>query len=194
MRRDLVTGTLAVLVFTLLLGIVYPLLLTGAAQVTFPNGADGSRIVRDGQTVGSRLIGQDFQDKPQYFQSRPSVTEYAPNATFFENQGPNQDELAIESRRRMRQYLRRERRYDRGLRPADVPVDAVTASASGVDPHISERNAKIQARRVATVRHIPSARVLELIAENTDDRALGFLGSPGVNVLELNLALDREGA
>jgi K+-transporting ATPase ATPase C chain len=193
MKRDLGTGVLAVVVFTLLLGLAYPLLITGVAQVTFPNGADGSRIERDGRTVGSRLIGQDFEGKPQYFQSRPSVTEYAPNATFFENQGPNQDELAIESRRRMRIYLRRERRYDARLAPGDVPVDAVTASASGVDPHISKRNAEIQARRVAIVRRLPPVRVLDLIDEHTDDRALGFLGSPGVNVLELNLALDKEG-
>ena len=181
-------------VFTLLLGLAYPLLMTGVAQVTFPNSADGSRVERDGRIVGSRLIGQDFQDKPQYFQSRPSVTEYSPNATFFENQGPNQDELAIETRRRTRQYLRRERRYDRGLQPADLPVDAVTASASGVDPHISKRNAEIQARRVAIVRRMPPEQVLDLIDEHTDDRALGILGSPGVNVLELNLALDQAGA
>jgi potassium-transporting ATPase KdpC subunit len=191
MRRDLVTGALAVVIFTVLFGIAYPLLVTGAAQVAFPNRADGSRIERDGRTVGSRLIGQDFQDKPQYFQSRPSVTEYSPNATFFENQGPNQDELAIETRRRARQYLRRERRYDRGLQRADLPVDAVTASASGVDPHISKRNAEIQARRVAIVRRMPPAQLRDLIDEHTDDRALGILGSPGVNVLELNLALDQ---
>jgi K+-transporting ATPase ATPase C chain len=208
MRRDLLTSALAIVVFTVLLGLAYPLAMTGISQVLFPNKADGSQIERDGQVVGSRLIGQDFQRPvlnkrgkpkvdadgnpvleadPRYFQSRPSVTGYAPNVTYFNNLGPNQAELRDLFAANAKAYAEFE-----GVAIGDVPVDAVTTSASGVDPHISEANASIQARRVAQERGLPLERVEELIDENTDDRALGFLGEPGVNVLELNLALDEE--
>ena len=192
MRRDLITSALAILVFTALFGLVYPLATTGISQVAFPSKADGSRVERDGKVVGSRLIGQDFRNDPRYFQSRPSVTGYNPAGTYFNNLGPNQKDLRDLFRENIAAYLKRERPYDPGLMPHDVPVDAVTTSASGVDPHISEANARIQARRVAEVRRLPVARVNDLIDENTDGRQLGFLGEPGVNVLELNLALDRE--
>ena len=213
MRRDLITSALAILVFTALFGLVYPLATTGISQVVFPSKADGSRLERDGKVVGSRLIGQDFQrpvlDRngkpkedadgnpvlqadPRYFQSRPSVTGYNPAGTFFDNLGPNQKDLRDLFRENIAAYLKRERPYDPGLTASDVPVDAVTTSASGVDPHISEANARIQARRVAEVRRLAVGRVNDLIDANTDGRQLGFLGEPGVNVLELNLALDRE--
>ena len=135
-----------------------------------------------------------LEPDPRYFQSRPSATGYSPSVTFFNNLGPNQKELRNMFRANLAAYLKRERPTDPGLRASDVPVDAVTTSASGVDPHISQANARIQARRVARARNMPLARVNELIGNNTDGRALGFLGEPGVNVLDLNLALDKEGS
>ncbi len=192
MRRDLITSALAILVFTVLFGLAYPLATTGISQVAFPDKADGSRVERDGKLVGSTLIGQGFGKRPRYFQSRPSVTGYNPAGTYFNNLGPNQKDLRDLFRDNVAAYLDRERLYNPGLTAAGVPVDAVTTSASGVDPHISEANARIQARRVAAVRRLSVPRVNQLIDENTDGRQLGFLGEPGVNVLELNLALDRE--
>ncbi len=192
LRRDTVRSVVAVVVFSLLLGLAYPLVMTGVSQLLFPNAADGSRIEVDGRVVGSELIGQDFKGSPRYFQSRPSVTGYSANATHFNNLGPNDRELSDFFAARLDAYLKLERPYNPRLTRADVPVDAVTTSASGVDPHISEANARIQARRVAAVRRQPLDRVLHLIAENTDGRFLGVLGEPGVNVLRLNLALDTE--
>jgi K+-transporting ATPase ATPase C chain len=190
MRRDLTSSALAVLVFTLVLGVAYPLATTGIAQVVFPGKADGSRIEREGKTVGSKLIGQDFRSDPRYFQSRPSVTGYDPSGTYFSNLGPNSRELARRFRASLRRYIALERPYTPGLGAEDVPVDAVTTTASGVDPHISEANARIQARRVAAVRRMPLHTVQRLVEDHTDDRDLGVLGEPGVNVLELNLAVD----
>jgi K+-transporting ATPase ATPase C chain len=192
MRRDLSTSALAVVVLTVMFGLAYPLVTTGVAQLLFPNKADGSQMQLDGKVVGSRLIGQDFRDRPEFFQSRPSVTGYNPAGTFFNNLGPNQKDLRDMLRKNIAAYLKRERPTSPGLEASDVPVDALTTSGSGVDPHISEANARIQARRVAEARSMPLARVNELIDENTDGRFLGFLGEPGVNVLELNLALDKE--
>jgi potassium-transporting ATPase KdpC subunit len=154
--------------------------------VLFPSKADGSRIERDGEVIGSRLVGQQFKG-PQYFRSRPSATGYAGNAPHFNNLGPNQEDLRDLLASNAAAYARRE-----GVPLDEVPVDAVTTSASGVDPHISEANARIQANRVADARDLPLERVQQLIVENTDDRTLGLLGEPGVNVLELNLALDEE--
>jgi K+-transporting ATPase ATPase C chain len=206
MRKDIVASVVAVVVFTVLAGLVYPLVVTGIAQVAFPNRADGSTITRDNQIVGSKLIGQDWRrdtgkkDKdgnrimepiPKYFQSRPSADSYAPDATFFNNLGPNQKDLADQIRAAGDSYLSLESPYDKGLQRKDIPPDAVTTSASGIDPHISKDNAEIQAFRVAQVRGIPRDDVLKLIDRNTDGRFL-FLGEPGVNVHELNLALDRE--
>ena len=192
MRRDLTSSALAVLAITVLFGLVYPLATTGIAQVLFPDQANGSRVERNGEVAGSKLVGQDFRRDSRYFQSRPSVTGYNPSVTYFNNLGPNSRQLARMFRANLRRYVALERPYDPGLRAGDVPVDAVTTTASGVDPHISEANARIQARRVAAVRRLPPRRVLELVAEHTDGRDLGVLGEPGVNVLELNLALDEE--
>lgn len=192
MRRDLTSSALALLVLTLALGVAYPLATTGVSQVLWPNKADGSQIERDGKTVGSRLIGQDFKGQRRYFQSRPSATSYSANVTYFNNLGPNNAELRDLFAANLDAYLKRERPYDRGLTRGDVPPDAVQTSASGVDPHISEDNARIQARRVAEERGIALDRVLDLIDENTDGRGLGLFGEPGVNVLDLNLALAAE--
>jgi potassium-transporting ATPase KdpC subunit len=194
MRRDLFPSIVAIVAFTVIFGVAYPLATTGVAQVLFPNKSDGSRIERDGRVVGSSLIGQDFRGRARYFQSRPSATGYSASVTYFGNLAPNSRQLRAQLAKNLAAYLKRERPYDPGLRRADVPVDAVTTSASGVDPHISQANARIQARRVAQVRGLSLAHMLELLDDNTDGRALGFLGEPGVNVLKLNLALDREGS
>lgn len=192
MRRDILSSAVAVLAFTALLGIGYPLAVTGLAQVAFPHRADGSRLEREGRLVGSSLIGQDFAGRPAYFQSRPSPTGYAADATAFSNAGPNSRALRDAIHSRAEQYLRREGRDNPGLALADIPPDAVMTSASGVDPHISQDNARIQSGRVARERGLTPARVAELVEEHTDGRGMGLFGEPAVNVLELNLALDRE--
>jgi potassium-transporting ATPase KdpC subunit len=190
LRRDLTTAAIAIVFLTLLLGLAYPLVTTGVAQLVFPGASNGSKVEVDGEVVGSKLIGQDFKGLLRYFQGRPSATEYSGNVTYFNNLGPNSRELSDFFAEQLAAYLKRERPYDPGLAAADVPVDAVTTSASGVDPHISEANTRIQARRVAEVRSLPLDRVLDLVSEHTDGRFLALFGEPGVNVLELNLALD----
>jgi K+-transporting ATPase ATPase C chain len=187
MRRDLVTATRAVLVFTVLLGLGYPLLTTAVSQLTMEGRADGSLVTRDGRVVGSLLIGQDFADHARYFQTRPSVTGNDPAATFFNNRGPNQASLAVQQHRFALDYAAREQ-----IAPSAVPADGATTSASSVDPQISPRNARIQATRVARARGLRRDRVLALVDEHTDGRGLGFAGEPGVNVLALNLALDEQ--
>ena len=205
--RELLTAGIAILVLTAILGVAYPLAMTGIAQVAFPNKANGSQITSGGKLVGSSLIAKPFvidtgrkdsdgnpitRPDPRYFQPRPSQTDYSGSSTFFSNRGPNQSSARFFYRDALAGYLGLERRYDPGLTAAGVPVDAVTTSASGVDPHISQANARIQAHRIAAVRRLPMSRVDALISDNTDGRFLGLFGEPGVNVLELNLALDKE--
>jgi potassium-transporting ATPase KdpC subunit len=213
MKKDLRTGLIAIVVMTLFLGLAYPLAITGISQLAFPGHANGSKVSFDGKVVGSKLIGQEFSEpligkngKPvmdeegeevrvadkAYFQPRPSATGYSGNVTFFGNAAPNSVEAREEVREYMKAYLHLEKPYDKSLTAAGIPVDAVTQSASGVDPEISEANAEIQAHRVAAVRHLPLSRVEELISAKTHGRSLGVLGEPGVNVLELNIALDKE--
>jgi potassium-transporting ATPase KdpC subunit len=212
-RRDIVGSVVAIVVLTIGFGLVYPLVMTGAAQVTFKDQANGSQVERNGKVVGSSLIGQDFRkpvldangqpkmDKdgtpvleadPAWFQSRPSQSRYSADVTLFSNLGPNQQDLADQIKANLDSYLALERPFTPGLIADRVPVDAVTSSASGVDPHISAANARIQANRIAAVRHAPLDRVLALVRQHTDQRALGVLGEPGVNVLGLNLAVDKE--
>ncbi|HEY1855622.1 MAG TPA: potassium-transporting ATPase subunit C, partial [Solirubrobacterales bacterium] len=136
------------------------------------------------------LIGQEFKGKG-YFHGRPSATEYSGDVTFFGNSGPNSREGREEIRKALREYVTLNKPYDRSLTREDVPVDAVTESGSGVDPDISEANARIQAHRVAAVRRLPLSRVEDLVAASTDGRSLGVLGEPGVNVLELNITLEE---
>jgi potassium-transporting ATPase KdpC subunit len=193
MRRDLLNSLIAVVVLTVLFGLAYPLAFTGVAQVLFPGHANGSKVSADGHVVGSRLIAQDFHGNPRYFQPRPSQTGYNPSVTFFSNAGPNSKDAKNFFARQLAGYLRREQRYDPGLTAAEVPVDAVTTSASGVDPDISPANADIQAHRVAAVRHLPLSEVDRLIDQNTSGRFLGIFGEPAVNVLDLNIALDDLG-
>ncbi len=190
MLRQLRSAVLAVILFTALLGLAYPLAITGLGQVLWPHQANGSRIEQHGRLVGSSLIGQDFRGDGRYFQSRPSATAYDLAATAASNLGPNSARLASEIRSRLSAFLRRERLYDPGLTAPAVPADAVTASGSGVDPDVSIANAAIQAHRVAAVRGLPLARVMRLIAEHTDGLSGGLFGPVSVNVLLLNLALD----
>ncbi len=191
MQKTLITSVVAVVVFTLLLGIAYPLVVTGIAQVAFPGKADGSQIERDGKVVGSRLIAQAMKG-PQWFHPRPSQTDYDPSATFFSNRGPNQRSAKAFYDEQVAAYLRRERPFTPSLTAAGIPIDAVTTSGSGVDPHVSRDNAEIQARRVARVRDLPLDRVRQLVDDHPDGRFLGLVGEPGVNVTELNVALDAE--
>jgi potassium-transporting ATPase KdpC subunit len=213
MRRDLLTSLIGVVVLTVFLGLVYPLAITGISQVVFPGNANGSKLSVDGKVVGSSLIGQSFSrpvigknGKPAldeegeevrapdkaYFQPRPSATGYAPDVTYFSNLGPNSVEAREAVRENLASYIALEKPYDHTLTKDQVPVDAVTESASGVDPHISQANAWIQAHRIAAIRHLSLAQVHGLISAHTDGRFLGLLGEPGVNVLQLNIALDKE--
>ncbi|MHB1538105.1 MAG: potassium-transporting ATPase subunit C [Solirubrobacteraceae bacterium] len=214
MRREIRTSLIAIVLFTVLLGVVYPLFIEGVSQVAFPRAANGQRIYVKGRLVGSRIIGQAFETPvigsngkpeekegkpvlkpdPRYFQSRPSATEaypYDAAASTFSNLGPNSRITEEGDAERIKEYLALNQPYDPGLNVAKIPVDAVNTSASGLDPEISIANARIQAHRVAVLRHLSLARVDALVAKYTDSRGLGFSGEPGVNVLELNLALDR---
>jgi len=187
MRAQVRPALMALLTLTILTGVLYPLAVTGVAQIVFPHQANGSLIVRDGKTLGSSLIGQPF-DAPQYFWSRPSATSpfpYNAAASSGSNLGPTNQALikAVQAR------------ID-ALKKADpdntlpTPVDLVTASGSGLDPHISPAAAEYQVRRVARSRGVDEAMVRRLVADHTERRQWGILGEPRVNVLLLNLALD----
>lgn len=192
MRRHVRPALLALVWLSLLTGLVYPLAVTGLAQVLFPSQANGSLLVQaDGTVVGSALIGQPFDD-PRYFWSRPSATArmaYDGAASSGSNAGPLSDALLVAVRARVAAL----RAADPG-NPAPVPVDLATASASGLDPHISVAAAEYQTARVARVRGLPAADVRALVAASTRGRQLGVLGEPVVEVLALNLALDGRAA
>lgn len=191
MRKDLISSVVAVVALTVIFGLAYPLVITGVSQVVFPGRANGSQIKKDGKVVGSRLLGQDFSADHSLFQTRPSPTGDNPAGTAFSNLGPNSTDLRDNIAKYARTYLRLNAPYNPGLTRAQIPPDAVQTSASGVDPQISVANARIQAGRVAARTGIPKARVLALVKDNTDDRALGVFGEPGVNVLDLNLAIQE---
>ena len=190
--RQLVAAVRALLVATVVLGIAYPLVITGLAHVIAPDRADGSLVHSSaGQVVGSSLIGQSFTDTdgnplPQWFQSRPSASSYDGAASGGSNLGPNSAELvkAVQERREQVASFN-------GVPVADVPADAVTASGSGLDPGISPAYAALQVHRVAEERGVPDAQVAQLVADATHGRDLGFIGAPWVDVLSLNLALDQ---
>jgi potassium-transporting ATPase KdpC subunit len=192
--RALLGSVVAIVVFTVVLGFAYPALMTGFAQLTMSHQANGSLVVRDGKVVGSSLAAQEFTS-PRYFHERPSATSPAYNAAFttFSNLGPTNPALAKLVQTNVTAILKLETPYNPGLTTHQIPVDAVVPSGSGIDPDISIAYAQLQARRVAAVRHLPLATVQQLIEQNTAGRWLGFLGEPGVNVLELNLALDKLG-
>jgi len=193
MLRDFRASLVAVVLLTVVFGLAVPAIFTGFAQLAFSNQANGSLLKVNGTVVGSKLAAQGFA-KPQYFHDRPSATAPAYNAsgTTFANLGPTNPDLAKAIRQNAQAILKLESPYNPGLTIHDIPVDAVTTSGSGTDPQISPAYAQLQSRRVAAVRHLPLATVQDLIGENTDRRSLGFFGEPGVNVLRLNIALDRE--
>ncbi len=176
--------------FSLLTGIIYPLAITGIAQVVFPRQADGSLIYRDAKPVGSSLIGQPFTD-PKYFWSRPSATSpmpYNAESSSGSNLGPTNPDLIKAVGQRMAALRKADPDND-----APIPIDLVTSSASGLDPHISPAAAEYQVGRVAKVRDMDAQIVRQLVARHTEGRTLGLLGEPRVNVVELNLDLDGEG-
>jgi K+-transporting ATPase ATPase C chain len=193
--RELRASVVVVVLMTVVFGLVYPALMTGFAQLAFSNKANGSLIQRNGHVVGSTLAAQEFTS-PRYFHERPSATSPAYNSagTTFANLGPTNPDLAKAVRQYVKAILKLEGPYNAGLTVSDIPVDAVTTSGSGIDPDISPAYARLQAQRIAAVRQLPLTRVQALIREHTGGRSLGFFGEPGVNVLELNLALDREAA
>jgi len=194
LRREITTSAIAIVVFTILLGLVYPLFITGVSQVAFPGNANGQKVYVNGRLVGSKIIGQSFSGNPRYFQSRPSATEggaYNAAASTFSNRGPNDKATAQADAENIKAYLELNKPYDPALTVVQIPVDAVNTSASNLDPEISQANAWIQAHRIVVKRALSLATVNGLIAKYTDARGLGFSGEPGVNVLELNLALDR---
>jgi K+-transporting ATPase ATPase C chain len=216
MRRDILTSVIGIVVLTVLLGLVYPLVITGVSQLAFPGDANGQKIYVDGKLVGSKIIGQSFstavigkdgkpkeeagtlvtEPDPRYFQTRPSATEDGADnaaASTFSNLGPNNKATEVADAEHIKAYLELNKPYDPALTVARVPVDAANYSASNLDPEISQANARIQAHRVSAVRHLPLNVVDGLLAKYTDGRGLGFSGEVGVNVLELNLALDRLG-
>jgi K+-transporting ATPase ATPase C chain len=192
--RNLVQSIVAIVVLTAVIGFGYPALMTGFASVAFPHQASGSLLQVGGKVVGSRLAAQQFTS-PKYFMERPSGTApaYDAAATTFANLGPTSPVLAKDVRAAVQAILKREGPYNAGLTVHDIPVDAVTTSGSGIDPDISQAYAALQALRIAAVRHLPLATVRKLISQNTDGRSWGLLGEPGVNVLELNIALDKLG-
>jgi potassium-transporting ATPase KdpC subunit len=220
MKRDLINSAIGIVVLTLLCGVLYPLLVTGVGQLAFPGNANGQKIYVHGKLAGSQLIGQSFETQvyrdgkpqltstkgplltadPRYFQSRPSgtgepyVSGGTPDnaaATTFSNLGPNSKATEVAIAGNIQGYIALNGRYyPGGLTAAKVPVDAANSSASGIDPDISVANADIQAYRIAAVRHLPMPEVKRLITKYTGGRGLGFSGEPGVNVLELNIALD----
>ncbi|MDR4470556.1 MAG: potassium-transporting ATPase subunit KdpC [Nitrospira sp.] len=188
MKDEIRPALTMLLILTVLTGLIYPLTVTGLAQLFFPDQANGSLIVREGKVIGSELIGQHF-DKPEYFWSRPSATSrfpYNAAASAGSNLGPTNPALIEAVNARVA-----------ALRAADpgndspIPVDLVTASGSGLDPHISPAAALYQVKRVARARGMNEAVVRELVARSTQGRQLGLLGEPRVNVLLLNLALDE---
>jgi K+-transporting ATPase ATPase C chain len=214
MRRDIVTSIIGIVVLTILIGLVYPLVITGVSQVVFPGNANGQKVYVGGKLVGSKIIGQNFgtpvlekngkpkevkgavvtEADPRYFQTRPSATEggaYNAAASTFSNKGPNSTKTEEANAENIKAYLELNKPNDPSLTVSRIPVDAVNTSGSNLDPEISQANAWIQAHRVAAKRRLSLSVVDGLISKYTDGRGLGFTGERGVNVLELNLALDR---
>jgi potassium-transporting ATPase KdpC subunit len=188
MIRVAIRSLLAVAVLAVLTGLVYPLLITGVAQVAMSDKADGSLISANGRVVGSDVIGQMWTGD-QWFYGRPSAINYDASTSAGSNLGPNSAVLAKQMSQRVAAILKIEGPYNPGLTASQIPADLVTASASGLDPDISEAAALLQVNRIAAVRSLPVAQVRALVVSNLERPTLGFLGETRVNVLELNLAL-----
>lgn len=188
MREQIRPALIMLAILSVLTGLLYPLVITGLAQLLFPHQVNGSLIVRDGKIIGSELIGQYF-DEPRYFWGRPSTTApfpYNAAASSGSNLGPTNPVLIDAVKGRVAAL----RAVDPG-NDAPIPVDLVTASASGLDPHISPAAAEYQLKRVARARRLDENQVRGLVGRHTEGRQFGLLGEPRVNVLKLNLALDR---
>jgi K+-transporting ATPase ATPase C chain len=191
--KNVLSSVIAIVVITAVFGFGYPLVMTGIAQVAFKGQANGSLITVNGKVVGSKLAAQEFTGRT-YFHERPSAVSYNAMGTSFANLGPTNPDLAKNVAAAAKAILALEGPYNPGITIHDIPVDAVTTSGSGIDPDISPAYAQLQARRVASVRGLSLEAVRALIKKNTVGRSWGFFGEPGVNVLELNLALDRQGS
>lgn len=186
--RQVFRALRAVIVLGLLTGLVYPLVITGIAQLTMQDKANGSLIRMDGTVVGSSSIGQ-LWDGEEWFHGRPSAIDYDASTSSGSNLGPNSQDLSDRIAERAAAILELEGPYNQGVTIADIPADLLTASASGLDPHISVAAAELQAPRIAQVRGLSLGQVRALIDDHTEEPTLGFLGEERVNVLELNLAL-----
>lgn len=188
MWEQILPGLRIKLFFTLTLGIIYPLAMTGISQAIFPRQANGSLVAVDGKVIGSELIGQAFT-KPEYFSSRPSnagAKGYDPLASGGFNQGPTNKKLIDRVSAAVEQF-----RKDNPDYHGSIPADLVTASASGLDPHLSPAAAAVQSSRIAKLRGVPVERVKALVTQLTERPSLGILGEPRVNVLRLNMVLDQ---
>jgi K+-transporting ATPase ATPase C chain len=188
MWEQILPGLRIKIFMTILLGIVYPLVMTGISQVIFPKRANGSLITRNGKVIGSEIIGQNFT-RPEYFHPRPSAagSGYDPTASGGSNYGATNQKLIDRVKASAEQFRKENPDYQ-----GPIPADLVTASASGLDPHISPASAQAQAARVAKARGISQDQINALIAQHTEQPDLGLLGEPRVNVLMLNLALDQQ--
>jgi len=188
LREHLRLAVVSVFSLTLLTGCVFPLVLFGLGRVLYPGQAAGSLVTRDGVVIGSQLIGQNFR-RPEYFHPRPSAARdgYDGTSSGGTNFGPSNRKLIEDVRQLAEEY----RRINGLLPDATIPIDAVTRSGSGLDPHISPQNAALQVPRVARARDLSEEVVRRLLADHTQGRQLGFMGNPRVSVLDLNLALDR---
>lgn len=179
--KNIIISIKVFILFSVLLGLIYPLAITGIAQATMKDKANGSLIVKNGQVVGSSLIGQKF-DKPEYFNSRPSAVDYNASGSGGSNLGPSSKKLIA----RVKETISKEKLGDK-----NIPADMVLTSASGLDPHISLENAQLQIPRIAKLRKLDETKINELVNKNTDSDFIGVWGQQGVNVLKLNIALDK---
>lgn len=187
MWRQLLPGLRMTLLMTVLTGLIYPGLVTGICQLVFPKQANGSLITKNGQTIGSELIGQNFS-RPEYFQPRPSAAGsdgYDATASGGSNFGPTNQKLIDRTKASVEKFRKENPDYT-----GPIPADLVTASASGLDPHLSPASAEAQVARVAKARGVGEDQIRQVVSQFTEGRDLGFLGEPRVNVLMLNLALD----
>jgi K+-transporting ATPase ATPase C chain len=188
--RNVLRALLAVTVLGVLTGLVYPLVITGVAQLALDDRADGSLVRIEDRVVGSTSIGQSWEGT-EWFHGRPSAVDYDATASSGSNLGPTSQELADLVQERVDGVLELEGPYMPDLTAGDIPADLVTASSSGLDPHISVASAELQAARIAEVRGLSVEEVVRLIDQHTEGRVLGFMGEPRVNVLELNVALEE---